>query len=112
MVALFAGYVKQWQRWEFNAFARVDNLFDQQYIGSVIVNEGNARYYEPAPGRNWTVGMSGGVSFLKVSWPLRWREQRALSDGQPSARNARDPGGPGLAWRLHLAFFHKSVRRW
>jgi iron complex outermembrane receptor protein len=61
--ALFAGYVMQWQRWDLNAFARIDNLFDRQYIGSVIVNEGNARYYEPAPGRNWTIGMSAAYRF-------------------------------------------------
>jgi len=41
----------------------VDNLFDRRYAGSVIVNEGNARYFEPAPGRNWTVGMSGSYRF-------------------------------------------------
>jgi iron complex outermembrane receptor protein len=61
--ALFAGCVMQWQRWDLNAFARIDNLFDRQYIGSVIVNEGNARYYEPAPGRNWTIGMSAAYRF-------------------------------------------------
>src|SRR5690606_26764946 len=32
-------------------FARVDNLFDRDWVGSVIVNEGNRRYYEPGPGR-------------------------------------------------------------
>ncbi|MDM0076669.1 TonB-dependent receptor, partial [Variovorax sp. J2P1-59] len=62
-VALFAGYVKKWQRWELNAFARIDNLLDKRYVGSVIVNEGNARYFEPAPGRNWTVGMGGAYRF-------------------------------------------------
>jgi iron complex outermembrane receptor protein len=40
------------------AFARVDNLFDRRYIGSVIVNEGNARYFEPATGRTWTLGLA------------------------------------------------------
>ena len=25
VVALFAGYVTRWERWEFNAFARIDN---------------------------------------------------------------------------------------
>jgi hypothetical protein len=44
-------------------FARIDNLFDKRYVGSVIVNEGNARYFEPAPGRNWTVGMGGAYRF-------------------------------------------------
>jgi iron complex outermembrane receptor protein len=63
VAALYAGYLKKWERWEFNTFARVDNLFDRRYVGSVIVNEGNARYYEPAPGRNWTVGMSGAYRF-------------------------------------------------
>ncbi|TBR36691.1 MULTISPECIES: TonB-dependent receptor [Dyella] len=36
--------------------ARVDNLFDRRVIGSVIVNEGNGRYYEPAPGRTLMFG--------------------------------------------------------
>lgn len=39
-----------------SAFARVDNVFDRRYIGSVIVNEGNARYYEPGPDRMLSVG--------------------------------------------------------
>ena len=43
-------------------FVAVGNLFDRRYAGSVIVNEGNRRYYEPAPGRNLVVG---------VEW--RWR---------------------------------------
>lgn len=36
--------------------ARVDNLFDRRTIGSVIVNESNGRYYEPAPGRTAMLG--------------------------------------------------------
>ncbi|RYZ69759.1 MAG: TonB-dependent receptor, partial [Lysobacteraceae bacterium] len=38
------------------AFARVDNLLDRAHIGSVIVNEGNGRFYEPGPGRTWLLG--------------------------------------------------------
>ena len=45
------------------AFARVDNLFDKRYIGSVIVNEGNARYFEPAPTSTWIFGMSASYAF-------------------------------------------------
>jgi iron complex outermembrane recepter protein len=41
----------------FRAFFRIDNVFDARYIGSVIVNEGNGRFFEPAPGRTWTVGL-------------------------------------------------------
>jgi iron complex outermembrane receptor protein len=37
--------------------ARVDNLLDRRIVGSVIVNEGNGRYYEPAPGRSVLIGM-------------------------------------------------------
>lgn len=38
-------------------FARIDNVVDRQYVGSVIVNDGNGRYYEPGPGRTYTVGL-------------------------------------------------------
>jgi iron complex outermembrane recepter protein len=39
------------------AFLRIDNLFDARYIGSVIVNEANGRFFEPAPGRSWLAGV-------------------------------------------------------
>jgi iron complex outermembrane receptor protein len=39
-------------------FLRVDNLGDRRYAGSVIVNEGNSRFFEPAPGRTWLAGIS------------------------------------------------------
>jgi iron complex outermembrane recepter protein len=38
------------------AFVRVNNLFDRNYAGSVIVGDTNGRFFEPAPGRNWFVG--------------------------------------------------------
>lgn len=37
--------------------ARVDNLFERRIVGAVIVNEGNGRYYEPAPGRSVGLGL-------------------------------------------------------
>ena len=40
-----------------NGFIRVDNLFNRQYVGSVIVNEANGRYFEPGAGRGFTVGI-------------------------------------------------------
>jgi iron complex outermembrane receptor protein len=40
------------------AFLRIDNLFDRRYAGSVIVNEGNSRFFEPAPQRTWLAGVS------------------------------------------------------
>ena len=45
---------------DWRAFARVNNLADRAYVGSVIVNEGNGRYYEPAPGRTWQIGLTVG----------------------------------------------------
>lgn len=39
------------------AFARVDNLFDRNVVGSVIVNEGNGRFFEPGAGRTITLGL-------------------------------------------------------
>jgi len=38
-------------------FVRVNNLLDNPYVGSVIVNEANGRYYEPAPGRALLAGV-------------------------------------------------------
>jgi iron complex outermembrane receptor protein len=45
----------------FNQVLRIDNLLDHQYIGSVIVGDGNGRYYEPGPERAWYVG--AGVQY-------------------------------------------------
>jgi iron complex outermembrane receptor protein len=50
-------------RWTWREFLRIDNLADRNYIGSVIVNEGNRRFFEPAPGRSWLVGLSGKYAF-------------------------------------------------
>lgn len=38
------------------AYARLDNVTDQRYVGSVIVNQASSQFYEPAPGYNWTLG--------------------------------------------------------
>lgn len=38
-------------------YARIDNLSDKRYVGSVIVNQAALQFYEPAPGRNWTLGL-------------------------------------------------------
>lgn len=56
VTALNGGYKFRSGNWVLDLFGRVDNLFDRSYVGSVIVNEGNGRYFEPAPGRNYGVG--------------------------------------------------------
>lgn len=58
VTAIDVGYKWKMQDWAINTYARVDNLFDRNYVGSVIVNDGNGRYFEPAEGRNWSAGLS------------------------------------------------------
>ncbi|MBQ0131636.1 MAG: TonB-dependent receptor [Comamonas sp.] len=57
------GYTKDVGAWTLNAFARVDNLFDRKYVGSVIVGDSNKRFYESAPGRNWSTGVNARYNF-------------------------------------------------
>lgn len=50
------GYVLHGEGFSVAPFLRVDNLLDRRYIGSVIVNESQGRYYEPGPGRSLFIG--------------------------------------------------------
>lgn len=63
VVNVRAGFEQRVKQWRFSQFVRVDNIADRDYVGSVIVADGNRRFYEPAPGRNWLVGVSAQVSF-------------------------------------------------
>jgi len=63
VVGANVGYQARFGKVDVSGFARVDNLFSRHYAGSVIVNEGNARYFEPAPTRNWTVGVAATTGF-------------------------------------------------
>ncbi len=47
-----ASAAPRWQAW-----ARLDNLLDRRYAGSLIVNDGNGRFFEPAAGRRIMVGL-------------------------------------------------------
>lgn len=38
-------------RWAFTETLRIDNLWDRRYVGSVILNDANSRFFEPEPGR-------------------------------------------------------------
>lgn len=58
VVGLTTGYKWSYGKMDMDLFGRVDNLFDRSYAGSVIVNESNGRYYEPAPGRNYGIGLN------------------------------------------------------
>lgn len=50
------GWTTRFDGGQAELFVRVDNLLDQAYVGSVIVNESNRRFYEPAPGRSPSIG--------------------------------------------------------
>ena len=54
------------QRWSLvkgglTAYARVNNVTDERYVGSVIVNQAASQFYEPGLPQNWTVGLSLNV---------------------------------------------------
>lgn len=65
--AVAAGYALANLRWSgsvplgasdsIEVLARIDNLFDRAYVGSVIVNDGNQRFYEPGAPRSGLVSL-------------------------------------------------------
>lgn len=57
LLGFSGGYTWPLPHWRLRGFGRIDNLGDNHYIGSVIVNDGNGRYYEPGPGRSAYVGL-------------------------------------------------------
>lgn len=51
------------QRWSLGkgaltSYARINNVSDERYVGSVIVNQAAFQYYEPGLPQNWTLGLS------------------------------------------------------
>jgi iron complex outermembrane receptor protein len=63
VVNVNAGYALALGDGEVSLFARIDNVFGATYAGSVIVNEGNARFFEPAPRRTWLTGVNAKWRF-------------------------------------------------
>ncbi|MCZ8014634.1 MAG: TonB-dependent receptor [Limnobacter sp.] len=49
--------------WNVRTYARVDNLFDKQYVGSVIVNQGAGQFFEPASERQLLLGVTLGMKW-------------------------------------------------
>lgn len=58
-----AAHRQQIGNWRLEPFVRINNLTDRHYVGSLIVNAANQRYYEPAPGRQWLAGVG-----LEYQW--------------------------------------------
>jgi iron complex outermembrane receptor protein len=57
------GWDRQYGSWAVKSYLRVDNITDKKYVGSVIANDNDDRFYEPAPGRQVGVGLSATYSF-------------------------------------------------
>lgn len=49
--------------WTLREFIRVDNLTDRKHAGSVIVNDGNGRFFEPGAGRKLLLGLEAQRRF-------------------------------------------------
>ncbi len=56
-----AGWEGKVGRVSLRPFVSVLNVFNESYVGSVVVNAFGGRYYEPAPGRNAIIGMEVGA---------------------------------------------------
>jgi iron complex outermembrane recepter protein len=52
------GYGAELASTRLSAFVRINNLLDRRYAGSVIVDDSNAGYFEPAPGFNVFAGLT------------------------------------------------------
>lgn len=60
---LRAGFTQNLEKWNFSEYIRVENIFDKDYIGSVRINDGNSRFFEPAAGTNYLLGLSAQYKF-------------------------------------------------
>jgi iron complex outermembrane receptor protein len=47
---LRAGFEQKSPGWQTSEYLRIENMFNKAYIGSVIVNDANSRFFEPEPG--------------------------------------------------------------
>ncbi len=61
LFALGARFEQVHGPWTWRQFVRLDNLTDRRHAGSVIVNDGNGRFFEPGAGRT----LAAGVEFVR-----------------------------------------------
>ena len=57
------GFEQSVEAWTFREFVRINNLFDRDYVGSVIVGDTNSRFFEPSARRNYLVGATANARF-------------------------------------------------
>ena len=63
LLNLRAGFSQKFGAWTLKQLLRVDNVNDKIYAGSVIVNDANSRFFEPALPRNWMVAFTARYEF-------------------------------------------------
>jgi iron complex outermembrane receptor protein len=49
---------QRYQQWQFRQWLSLNNITDKQYVGAVVVNQGNGRSFEPAAGRELAAGIT------------------------------------------------------
>ena len=57
LLGLGARFEQKTGVWTWRQFVRIDNLTNRQHVGSVIVNDGNGRFFEPGLGRAVSLGV-------------------------------------------------------
>jgi iron complex outermembrane receptor protein len=62
---LRAAWSGQRNGWRIEPFAAVQNLLDEHYVGAVTLNGAFSRVLEPAPGRNFYLGLELGAPILR-----------------------------------------------
>jgi iron complex outermembrane receptor protein len=60
---LRVGFRQRIDRWTLTGFARLNNVGDANYSGTVIVGDTNGRYFEPSAMRNFLVGLGASATF-------------------------------------------------
>lgn len=63
LVNLRVGFEQKIGPWTLRQQLRVDNIANKAYVGSVVANDGNQRFFEPAPGRQWGLGVTASYAF-------------------------------------------------
>ena len=58
-----AGFEQRHSGWSVREYVRIENLTDKAYVGGVLVNDSNGRFFAPAPGRNYIAGISVSTEF-------------------------------------------------
>ena len=57
------GFAQKAGGWTFSQLLRLENATDKSYAGSVIVNDANSRFFEPALPRNWMLALTAKHEF-------------------------------------------------